>query len=73
MCPCVQVLDLAKQADGLRDELLDLTAQAEPLAAAQAVEQSACLAAKQPMLGEPISLPAQQGMHICLRYWHRNY
>ena len=69
MCLCTQVIDLAKQADDLRDELLDLTAQAEALAAAQAVEQSARLAAKQPMLVEPISLPAQQGTHTCFRYW----
>ncbi len=60
----MQVLDLAKRADGLRDELLDLAAQAEPLAAAQAGKQSACHAGKEPMPGDPVMLQAQQGEHF---------
>ena len=59
----MQVLDLATRADAIREELLGLATQAAPLAAAQAAEQSACLAAKQSMLGDPIQLPALQGEH----------
>ncbi len=57
----MQVLDLAKRADGLRDELLDLAAQAQPLAAAQAGKQSACHAGKQPLPEETLTLQAQKG------------
>ena len=61
----IQVQDLAKRADGLRDELLDLAARAEPLVAAQATKQSTWSDdSRQCMLADPMQLPAQQGEPI---------
>ena len=65
--PNAQVLDLAKKADGLKEELLDLAAQAKPLAAAQAAKQPAGLPAEQ---SHSVELPAtaeRQSELLCLR------
>ena len=55
-----QVLDLARRADGLRDDLIELAAKAEPLAAAQAANQSARSTAKLPAPEEQLQAPTRQ-------------
>lgn len=65
--PNAQVLDLAKKADGLREELLDLAAQAKPLAAAQAAKQPAGLPAEQIHSVELPSRAGRQSELLCLR------
>ena len=65
--PHAQVLDLAKMADGLREELLDLAAQAKSLAAAQAAKQPAGLPAEQNHSVELPSTAERQSELLCLR------
>ena len=60
-----QVLDLAKEADGLKEELLDLAAQANPLAAAQAAKQPSGLPAEQSHSVELPSTAKRQSELLC--------